>query len=155
MTIAEAAEAFLEAKPKTGLATQQEAVRSKKGRRTWDRNTVRQFRSTVRLVTKAIPGPVAAVTHDDLLRLNGLFDRLPRMHHKTPRHKSMTLEEIGDEAAQALSAGVLSQEETDLSIGTTNRHYDFLTQLFDWIVRSIYLRGHFTIVVSGFPFSRT
>lgn len=91
------------------------------------------------LAGKAIPGPVGAITDDDLLKLNRLFRRLPKTHHKTPRHKMMGLEQIADEAEQAVATGAMRYDQIGLDRGTINRHFRFLQQLLKWVGRTVKL----------------
>ena len=135
-TIVEAAERFIREVPKAG------AGGGGTRRKRWDEKTRRQFITAAMLAGKATPGPVAVVTHADLLRLNALFERLPRNHHKSPRHKLMTLEQIADEAAAKVRNGTLATP-IGLETHTTNRHFRFLRELFDWVGRSVPSIGPF------------
>lgn len=132
LTLEAAGEAFLVAMPK--IAGDSDSSK-------WNAKTKKQFRSAVMLAGKAIPGPVGAITHDDLLKLSRLFGRLPKTHHKTPRHKTMGLEQIADEAEQAVVTGAMRSDQIGLDGGTTNRHFRFLQQLLKWVGRTVKLNA--------------
>lgn len=130
LTLEAAGEAFLVAMPK--IAGDREASK-------WNAKTKKQFRTAVMLAGKAIPGPVGTITHNDILYLSKLFGRLPDTHHKTPRHKTMNLEQIANEAEQAVARGEMRSDQIGLDGGTTNRHLRFLRQLLNWVGRTVSL----------------
>src|SRR3546814_1347796 len=54
---------------------------------------------------------------------------------KSPKHRTMTIQEIGDQTDALVQAKKIPEEEIGLGIGTTNRHWGFLRQLTDWFAR--------------------
>jgi integrase len=132
ITILEAAERYILAHPKTGAS---EAGPDDK-RVTWNNDTLRQFRAAVMVAGKACPGPISQIRHDDIARLSNIYGRLPSNHHKSPRHETMTLEEIIEEAVQLRAAGRL-KAGTGLGISTINRHVRYLKELFDWGAKNV------------------
>lgn len=80
--------------------------------------------------------PLASVTDVDLGRLNAHFNRLHGpSFRKSPKHRTMTIQEIADQTDALVRAKNISEEEIGLGIGTTNRHWGFLRQLTDWFAR--------------------
>lgn len=117
LTIAGAAKAFLTANPKfdQGFASSR-----------WTDKTRSQFEAAIFLAAKFFGEntPIAAIEETMVAELFRTLRRLPRNHHKTPVHGSMTLEAI---AASNTGDG--------LSLATTNRHIRFLKLVFDWATK--------------------
>lgn len=135
LTVAEAAQRYKEAQPKTGLGA---SPKLKNAKRVWDPKTLRQFESAVMLLGKSFPGPISNLTQSDLDRFASLLDKLPaRGHHKSKRHDSMSLEEIAIEAADLVAAGALDPSQIGLMPQTTNRHFRFLRGMCEWVQRRI------------------
>lgn len=117
LTIAGAAKAFLMANPKfdQGFASSR-----------WTDKTRSQFEAAIFLAAKFLgeETPIVAVDETMVADLFRTLRRLPRNHHKTPIHGSMTLE--------AIAAGNTGD---GLSLATTNRHIRFLKLIFDWATK--------------------
>lgn len=128
-TIAEWAAEFLRLSPFTGRS---EAGPDDK-RVTWRPGTADQFLVAIRLANDVCPGPMTAVTHADLDRLNLTFGKLPRSWGKSPRHRRMTINDIVTETREREARGKLRSDRIGLGVSTINRHFHFLHQLFDWV----------------------
>ncbi len=133
MSPSEAAAAFIEANPRTGGS---DGNARKKGP-SWTEKTREQFKLPALLLEQVMEGrPLASVTDVDLGRLNAHFNRLHgRSFRKSPKHRTMTIQEIADQTDALVRAKKISEEEIGLGIGTTNRHWGFLRQLTDWFAR--------------------
>ncbi|AMU93878.1 integrase [Sphingopyxis terrae subsp. terrae NBRC 15098] len=133
MTPSEAAAAFIEANPRTGGL---DGNARKKGP-SWTEKTREQFKLPALLLEQIMEGrPLASVTDIDLGKLNAHFNRLHGpSFRKSPKHRTMTIQEIADQTDALVRAKKISEEEIGLGIGTTNRHWGFLRQLTDWFAR--------------------
>lgn len=133
MTPSEAAAAFIEANPRTGGL---DGNARKKGP-SWTEKTREQFKLPALLLEQIMEGrPLASVTDIDLGKLNAHFNRLHGpSFRKSPKHRTMTIQEIGDQTDALVQAKKIPEEEIGLGIGTTNRHWGFLRQLTDWFAR--------------------
>src|SRR3546814_16723662 len=80
--------------------------------------------------------PLASVTDIDLGKLNAHFNRLHGpSFRKSPKHRTMTIQEIGDQTDALVQAKKIPEEAIGLGIGTTNRQWGFLRQHTDWFAR--------------------
>lgn len=133
MTPSEAAAAFIEANPRTGGL---DGNARKKGP-SWTEKTREQFKLPALLLEQIMEGrPLASVTDIDLGKLNAHFNRLHGpSFRKSPKHRTMTIQEIADQTDALVQAKKIAEEEIGLGIGTTNRHWGFLRQLTDWFAR--------------------
>jgi hypothetical protein len=75
----------------------------------WKQGTLNRFNSAIMLLSKVHSGPIDRLCQDHLVQLNDIFDRLPTSHHKSKRHKNMSLEEIAAEAARKLAQGEITE----------------------------------------------
>lgn len=133
MTPSEAAAAFIEANPRTGGL---DGNARKKGP-SWTEKTREQFKLPALLLEQIMEGrPLASVTDIDLGKLNAHFNRLHGpSFRKSPKHRTMTIQEIADQTDALVQAKKIPEQEIGLGIGTTNRHWGFLRQLTDWFAR--------------------
>src|SRR3546814_10881915 len=80
--------------------------------------------------------PLASVTDIDLGKLNAHFNRLHGpSFRKSPKHRTMTIQEIGDQNDALVQAKKITEEEIGLGIGKTHRDWGFLSQSTDWFAR--------------------
>lgn len=94
----------------------------------------RQFRPAAFLIGKSNNGrALSAARQDDLVDLYDALNRMPSLHHTSPRHEKMTLEEICTGAEQQTSAGTAGSYSIGLDVGTINRHFANLKQLCGWM----------------------
>lgn len=137
MTPVEAVEEYIRIKPKargsgTAPASVQQARKSQA--KVWGESQRRQFRAAAFLFGKSDDGrPLAATTQDDLNHLYDRLNRLPSSHHKSPRHESMALEAICEEAAARQAGGESGGVSIGLDVGTINRHFANLKRLCSWM----------------------
>lgn len=131
MTPSEAALKFFEQNPRTGGKTGNSRQKSGKA---WVAKTREQFKLPALLLEQVMEGrPLATVTHDDLVTLNGCFEKLHGpTFRKSPRHREMTIREIVTETERKVTKKELTNDEIGLGLTTTNRHWGFLRQLTDW-----------------------
>ena len=151
MTATEAAEKFFEHNPRTGG---KDGSSRRKASEPWTSKTREQFKLPALLLEQVMGSrPLATVTHDDLVQLNQCFENLHGpSFRKSPRHRTMTIQEIVSETADRVkrgedhvrrSAGIrlatdplpddcLARDQLGLGLSTTNRHWGFLRQLTDW-----------------------
>ncbi|PKP95283.1 MAG: integrase [Alphaproteobacteria bacterium HGW-Alphaproteobacteria-14] len=153
MTPTAAVEKFFEHNPRTGGV---DGMSRRRSGEPWTEKTREQFRLPALLLEQVMGGgPLATVTHDDLVQLNNCFGRLHGpSFRKSPKQRAMTIWEIvakieervrkGEKAiAQAakrkdksatveMPADALSEEQIGLGLTTTNRHWSFLRQLTTW-----------------------
>lgn len=130
MTPTEAALKFIEYNPRTGG----EDGRARKRGPSWTDKTREQFKLPALLLEQVMEGrPLAAVTHEDLVRLDNCFNRLHGpSFRKSERQRRMSILEIVDETDELVRNGKLAEDDIGLGIGTTNRHWGFLRQLTTW-----------------------
>lgn len=133
MTPSEAAEAFIEANPRTGGLD----GKARKNGPSWTEKTREQFKLPALLLEQIMEGrSLASVTDIDLGKLNAHFNRLHGpSFRKSPKHRTMTIQEIADQTDALVQAKKIPKDEISLGIGTTNRHWGFLRQLTDWFAR--------------------
>lgn len=99
----------------------------------WNADTVKQFRGTTKLATKAFPHPIVQLRHEDVERFDQYLDKLPANHHKSPRHHAMSLDEICAEADARVERGELSPDKIGLGTSTCNRHFFFFKVLWEYV----------------------
>lgn len=109
MSPSEAAAAFIEANPRTGGS---DGNARKKGP-SWTEKTREQFKLPALLLEQVMEGrPLASVTDVDLGRLNAHFNRLHGpSFRKSPKHRTMTIQEIADQTDALVRAKKISEEE--------------------------------------------
>lgn len=93
--------------------------------------TTRQLKWAAKLLDKSMGRPFWTRTREDVVVLDGWFDRLPTMTGKSPRHRedSCTLEMIEAEAHQRIEEGEISADDIGFTTANTNKHYRFLSQI--------------------------
>ncbi|MEO1969453.1 MAG: site-specific integrase [Sphingomonadaceae bacterium] len=129
LTIEEAGERFLAAI----LRGHEGRSERRRKRDRWNADTVKQFRGTTKLATKAFPLPIVQLRHEDVERFDWYLDRLPASHHKSPRHDAMTLDEICAEADDQVRRGELNASKVGLGVSTCNRHFFFFKVLWEYV----------------------
>jgi hypothetical protein len=132
-TPCQAAERLIEDTPK--LFQHRQAGR--RAREQVGEQTLRQIRWAAALLEKSLPPetPLWRVSEADIKQLDAYFDQLPISFGKSPldREPSTTLAAAVARAAEAIDAGELSAEDIGLSTGTTNKHFNKLGQIFDFM----------------------
>lgn len=133
MTATTAANAFIEANPRTGG---HDGNARKKGA-IWTAKTREQFKLPGLLLEQIMGGrPLATVTDADLVKLDSCFNALHgQSFRKSERQRAMTIQAIVDETIARVRTGKIAESEIGLGIGTTNRHWGFLRQLTTWFAR--------------------
>jgi integrase len=154
MTATEAAQKFFAQNPRTGGA---DGTRSRRGEEAWTAKTRQQFELSALLLEQVMRGgPLATITHDDLVDLDDCFSKLHGpTFRKSPQHRDMTIWEIvaetaekvaeseklsrrearqasGKSSEQKLPAKIITKADLGLGLTTTNRHWGFLQQLTTW-----------------------
>lgn len=128
LTAEQAGKKFVEENPRLlGSATGKREAK-------WTPKTLSQFNTAMRLLQKSMrTKPFWSLSGSDLQELLTEFDALPPNHHKTPRHKRMTLAEICPEARQEVKNGTLDPGSLGLHVPTLNRHFRFIRMAHDWM----------------------
>lgn len=151
LTATLAAEKFFEHNPRTGGLDGKSA---KRGRRGWTPKTRGQFMLAAAYLEEVMEGrPLATVTHDDLVKLDGCFGWIhAKSFRKSERDRHKTIVEIADETKKLVDNGekaeekkpkaralpseklatAITRDSVGLSVATTNRHWGFLRQLTRW-----------------------
>ncbi|MXO76195.1 tyrosine-type recombinase/integrase [Altererythrobacter aerius] len=151
LTPTQAAAKFFEHNPRTGGL---DGKSIKRGRKGWTPKTREQFMLAAQFLEEVMEGrPLAAVTHDDLVTLDGCFGWIhAKSFRKSERDRHKTIVEIADETrklvdkaekaeekkrkAKALPTEkantAITRDSVGLSVATTNRHWSFLRQLTRW-----------------------
>ncbi|VXC74842.1 integrase [Sphingomonas sp. AX6] len=139
MTPVEAVDAYFSVKPKArGRADNEGQVTAANGKKksqpkVWGHSQRRQFRAAPYLFGKSNGGkPLAATTQNDLNTFYDHLNLMPSTHHKSPRHESMSLDEICEEAAARVAKGE-RKIDIGLDVGTVNRHFANLKKLCLWM----------------------
>lgn len=152
LTATQAAAKFFDHNPRTGGLDGKSVKRGRKG---WTSKTREQFMLAAKFLEEVMDGrPLATVTHDDLVTLDGCFSWIhAKSFRKSERDRHKTIVEIAAETEKLVvdaekaeekkkpKASALPSEKTDtaitrdmvgLSVATTNRHWGFLRQLTRW-----------------------
>lgn len=139
MTPLEAVDEYFRVKPKArgrvegGDAIAEPNGRKKSRAKVWGDSQRRQFRAAPYLFGKSSGGkPLAATAQSDLNTFYDHLNRMPSTHHKSPRHESMSLDEICEEAASRAAKGE-PNIVIGLDVGTINRHFANLKKLCLWM----------------------
>ena len=154
MTPTEAVEKFFDQNPRTGGS---DGKARRRGGQPWTEKTREQFRLPALLLEQVMHGrPLASVTHDDLVQLHNCFAGLHGpSFRKSPKHREMTILEIVAETEERVARAKKAAEQAakrkgkdesndappadelvlGLGLSTTNRHWGFLRQLTNWLVK--------------------
>ena len=131
MTPLEFADHYLESSPKTNG----HRVGGKRANTTIDEHTCRNKRWAAALLQKSMEKVkvLAEVTNDDLIRLDGHFDKISIHFGKAPHHKDdgFTLEMAAQEALEKVDEASLDAGDIGLSPLTTNKHFRYIRELHD------------------------
>jgi integrase len=141
MTALEAVDEYIRIKPKArgngeaaGVIVDPSRQVRKSQAKVWGHSQRRQFRAAAFLFGKSNGRkPLAATTQDDLNDFYDRLNRLPSSHHKSPRHETMPLEAICEEAAARMADATESTVTIGLDVGTINRHFANLKRLCAWL----------------------
>jgi hypothetical protein len=133
----EAAERMINETPKL-LEHRREGKRAKES---VGEQTLRQIRWAAILLEKSLPPatPFWTVTKQHIIALDTYFDRLSVTFGKSvhDRDPALTLEAAAIAASERVAAGTLSSDDIGLSTTTTNKHFNKLAQIHQFMRKQV------------------
>ncbi len=112
----------------------------KRARKQTDEHTFRQIRWAAILLQKSLPTgtPLSSITQNDLKKLDSYFEEISTTYGKSPKDRKLedTLELAVARAAEKVEDGSLEPECIGLSLRTSNRHFERLRQIYEFIPAS-------------------
>lgn len=115
-------------------------VGGKRARPQTDEQTERQIRWAATLLQKSLPTgrPLCLITQDDLKTFDCHLEHISVHYGKSPADREITdtLDDAAARAAKKLELGTLDEESIGLHLRTSNRHFERLKQLYEFIPAS-------------------
>ena len=105
-----------------------------------DEHTLRQIRWAATLLQKSLPtgAPLCSITQDDLKTFDRHLEHISVHYGKSPADREITdtLADAAARAANKVDSGALGAEFIGLKLRTSNRHFERLKQIYNFIPES-------------------
>lgn len=109
----------------------------KRARRQTDEHTLRQIRWAAKLLQKSLPTgtPLCSITQDDLKTFDFHLENISVHYGKSPKDREITttLKDAAARAANKVDSGELGAEFIGFHLRTSNRHFERLKQIYNFI----------------------